>query len=407
MNYPKEIAANVEKQTFYIEDRLGYPTSVKKAEEAEQNREWNKQHPNEIRKPTKANAPLMVFEPTAGFKLTIINEERKAADATISVEDMSNIIAQSKVLYEEETRKKLYHSADTEMDQILRLLKEMGKKEEAVRFSHGQFAGKRPEDVLSGEYDHEAMKAYWKELKDGIAEHPEYKQELEAIRDACRKEEKIPDEEMAYNTRLTMGSKFRGLTPAEFLQKNPDSRGAFVQQMNYIKGLAEKPGAYQESNRKQLRAMTAALKLFDAGRLTGAKPQEKSSSTAAYVLYESPVKVNPYPGGTRADGKHHCSRVKISWKQGDPRQVCVEIQTFYAHMKKNAQGLFQYLPDTKDDDIINRNYLTADWWNFHVVQIIGADIQSFLMSNFPTCRREAYAAEARNIEASRKANGAA
>lgn len=406
MNYPKEIAANVEKQTFYIEDRLGYPTSVKKAEEAEQNREWNKQHPNEIRKPTKANAPLMVFEPTAGFKLTIINEERKAADATISVEDMSNIIAQSKVLYEEETRQKLYHGAQTQMDQILHMLESMTHKEEEIHFSHGPFAGKLPKDVLSGEYDHNAMKTYWTELKENLPTHPEYQKELDAIREACKKDEKIPDEEMAYNTRLTMGSKFRGLTPVEFLQKNPDSRGAFVQQMNYVKGLAEKPGAYQENNRKQLRAMVAALKLFDAGKLTDSKPQEKKSG-ASYVLYESPIKVNPYPGGTRADGKHHCSRIKISWRQGDPRQVCVEIQTFYAHMKKNAQGLFQYLPDTKDDDVINRNYLTASWWNFHVVQIIGADIQSFLMYNFPACRKEAYAAEARNIEASKKANGAA
>ena len=396
MRYPKEIVTCVEKDTFYMEERFSLPATTREKEEEEEAREWNREHPDNRKLVKKTNPPLMIFQPSAGFKCTVINENRQPSDATILVGDMSNVIVKSKIMYEEEMKHQMLGGKDP-MQELMEQVKAM---KSVPVFSHGPYAGREiTRKFFESDYDKAAMKDYWQELKAEAKTNPACEKELNAIRDASRAE--IANVDLAYSVKMSMGTGFRGLTPADYLTQNPANRDAFIRQLDYIKKQAEKPGNYQAMNQKQAKAMTAALQLFDAGKLGN-----KQSGKSAVVLYESSTKINPYTSGTRPDGKHHCSRMMITWTVGDPRPVCVEIETFYADIKRDDKGLFQFVGSTIDSRIVNRKYMTADFWNFQVCRVVDAAIQSYLTSNMPRARQMAMDAERKNIEAAKQSGAA-
>ena len=113
--------------------------------------------------------------------------------------------------------------------------------------------------------------------------------------------------------------KFKGKSPAQVLQENPDN---LVQLKNSENWLADRIGQYK-NNQKQYEAIKNAIELFEEGKLIGSPVLNGD----IFSIYDSGFKSQVRQRGE--DGRCPVYQIKIKCNTAKNYPISIEIQNFY------------------------------------------------------------------------------
>lgn len=167
----------------------------------------------------------------------------------------------------------------------------------------------------------------------------------------------------AFTVRITAG-RLRGKTPVEALLENTEVNTQMLK--NQESWLTEHLRQYPK-NQTQIDAIKEALRLQEKGLL--GRVQEPGTTTSAAqtplpepgnVIYKTGCR--PLVRRTRKDGKSFVYEIKISWMEGMPKPIEVEIRNYYAPVKTDEKGLLNVLAKERADEMKNLFSLSMNEW---------------------------------------------
>lgn len=368
--------------------------------------------------------PLEIYMDQEGLsrlKVTLITTDRKSLVANIPVSKMARI--------EEATM------AATALDVALRSLPWLGApqpvqtpvppqtpaaetataeetpsgKARTVILTVGEFAGKTPAAVLQADpANTRKMNTVYRELLSGLEQHPEYRDQLDAIREAAellkngglQKEEPKPAEDCgdcsaAFAVRISNGS-MKGKTPAEVLQEDPGAESKLESQRKW---LAEHLAQYPK-NQQQIDAIDAALRLKRAGQLTNHTPVSPAMPAAASggvrdtVLYEAQYHVLKSKGSD-SNGNSFVYDMKIVWEYGKDYPIVFTIANYWAPAEQDESGRYKVRASKAVNKLAGEMRLLPDEWA-NCLRGIKASMRQFEQLHAEECFRDAAQADAEN-----------
>lgn len=136
---------------------------------------------NELSKiPAEETTPLKFHSKFSRFTITIINEERKAANGNIPIREMEDLIRRSGFAYQKELEAELLPKAVKG--------NEVDSPAYTVRFTNGTMKGKTPAQVLAEDPGNgsDALNRQYKWLQSNLNKYPKNQEQMDAIRDAAR-----------------------------------------------------------------------------------------------------------------------------------------------------------------------------------------------------------------------------
>ena len=165
----------------------------------------------------------------------------------------------------------------------------------------------------------------------------------------------------AFTVRISAG-RLKGKTPAEALRENTEVNEQLLK--NQGKWLTEHLAQYPK-NQLQIDAIRDALRLNQKGLLkqpssaTAVAAQVPAASTGN-VVYQTGFR--PLVRRTRKDGKSFVYEIKISWLEGMPKPVEIEIRNYFAPVKTDEKGLLNVIVKERADETRNIFSMTMQEW---------------------------------------------
>ena len=287
---------------------------------------------NELAAPeyTNGSEPLTFHHDTfSRFQFVIINEDKKAATANIGVRAIPGIIRKIQNLYLRET---LY-------------AKPVGFGQSSVPTVPAMPTTSAPSN--------------------GIAQD-------------------MPAKSLAYTTMITTGC-LKGKTPASLLLEDAKkNKGILISQKKWLEtNLSKYP-----RNKVQIEAIEDALKLYDAGKLSGEamgvanemNPVNSGRSSLTIgtdcqteIVHDSGMR--PLIRKKRADGKCPVYQIIISWNGGE-KPIEIQIRNYYAPIEQKGNGLLSVKAAEREGEVRNKVSLTIDAWLW-VAHILETNIRTF------------------------------
>ena len=199
--------------------------------------------------------------------------------------------------------------------------------------------------------------------------------------------------EAAYTTKIKNG-KLAGKTPSEVLKEDPSGQSLKQQREWLEKNLDKYPG-----NRQQIDAIDAAFAALKAGALSGSSSSSSSLVPEAKTkipLYES-MKGSPYKGDNDI---HECKECRINWVLGNNNPVEVEIVSYKAPLRTNAEGKINIDRSRKTDELKCQMFLNSAEWN-DCIRRIKTTMRQFEALHCRDVFQDSRDAFLRNLEASK------
>lgn len=187
----------------------------------------------------------------------------------------------------------------------------------------------------------------------------------------------------AYTVRIASGS-LRGRTPAELLMENPEKNKPLLE--NQAHWLEQNLKQYPR-NQVQIDAIKEALELYQNGKL---KKDAAAPVADSNTIYKTGMR--PLVRRKRDDGKSFVYEIEITWREGMPKPVEIEIRNYYAPVVTRENGMLNVLAKEKDSEIRNIFSLSVEDW-FWFEHMAEAQIRTFEDLHAPEAYKAAYEQE--------------
>lgn len=269
-----------------------------------------------------------------------------------------------------------------------------------TEFKSGPFKGKTPAAVLLDDpQNRQELNQQYILLKKNLGQYPDNQKMLDAIMDAATllKEGKLKKQQttgLAYTVQIKSGN-YKGKTPAEVLQNDPNGRNGLTSQKAWLQKNLDKYPA----NQQQIDAIDDALKLFEDGKLAVSENAQSGSfnTSCSIRLYPStpggPVP-KPLIRNKRDDGMVPVREMEIYWHVGDKYPIEISIVEYYTRVNEHEGGRITITnPGTKPTPKKMR-LSEQDWMN--CIRSIKADMRNFEMLHAKETRTDAESVDRKN-----------
>lgn len=219
-----------------------------------------------------------------------------------------------------------------------------------------------------------------------------YDKHLDA--EAMKADEDIP---AAYTVQIGY---FQNKTPAQVLLEATDVeavKNKMREQYKYLQAnLSRYPG-----NQRQMDAIAQAVRLYDAGELSGQKAKRTSTPVVIYEAAMRPLRSKSVPAHLKQKNPNFSFvyDIKIEWALGEKNAVQITITNYYAPVIVKEDGMLNVLAKEADEatKVKNTMILTADEWA-DILRLIDMDMRRFEMLHAKESYAKAMQIEKQNRE---------
>lgn len=208
-----------------------------------------------------------------------------------------------------------------------------------------------------------------------------YDMELDETAAVVAADETLPP---AYTVKFTMGE-FKGKTPAAVVMEDPEgNRGKLREHYEFLQRNADK----YPLNKKIMDAITNAYELLSAGKLEA--KTEATNQAVIFTIYKPGRR--PLVRKEQAPGSPNkfVYDISVIANLGSKYPVQVEIQNYYAPVKKTESGLYNVETSNMDPNSLKKisAYMTMKDWN-RLIYAIADQRAAFIAANGGELMREA------------------